>query len=191
MAFVGFHFRDLRPFGNLYPVSSLLNFSTLGFSDDVFDLILKVITLIHLIFFVLFIGKLYLSKTRGMSLFYPIFMSGIYMMTFFMSSSVHEVMIPLVVTHGATYMGLIELSSQKLYQRSSLFFIIGVALFFGLGEYFAFGAAASRHISTEESYMTLIILVKAFFLGSLFTHYYLDGKIWKKDHPQARAIYSS
>lgn len=187
LAFIGFHFRDLHSFGNLYPVSSLLALGTLDLPPVIFSTIMA----LHLFLLILLIGKIYFSQARGLALFYPIFMSGIYMIAFFMSSSVHEVMIPLIVTHGATYMGLIELSAKKLYQRSFFFGIISVAAVFGCGEYFAFGTAVSRHLSSGESYATILLVVKAFFLGSLFTHYYLDGKIWKKDHPQAVTIYSS
>lgn len=185
LAFIGFHFRDLSSFGNLYPVSHILALGSLELPHAIFSIILS----IHLFLFLIFIGKLYLSQARAMALFYPIFMSGIYMIAFFKSSSVHEVMIPLIVTHGATYMGLIDLSCRKLYKRSFLFGIIIIAAIFGSGEFFVFSSAGTRHLSSGESYGAVFLILKAFFLGSLFTHYYLDGKIWKKDHPQAGVIY--
>lgn len=98
-----------------------------------------------------------------------------------------EILLPLVVAHGAAYLGLTSLAVSRTKERfdfrKAAFYIILTALFFGTLEFdFDRGLPGSPDILTSA--------LLAFYLMALFSHYTFDAYLWKRSHPEAVAVYS-
>ncbi|MCR9205667.1 MAG: hypothetical protein NXH75_13875, partial [Halobacteriovoraceae bacterium] len=104
--------------------------------------------------------------------------------SFVVADTMHEILIPLLITHGLSYMALIQESSKKVFSKNKILGIVLLSLmggfldWFFLDEKFLFNHSLFFHH-----------FFRAMIFGAIFTHYYLDGKIWKKDHPHFELIF--
>ena len=136
-----------------------------------------------------FVGMLFLirerlknAKTREAFAF-PFVMCSVYFVSFVFSKNSHQILIPLILTHGLAYMGMISHSSKRLFDSSKVPIIIGIGIAGGLADWL---------FLEEMVFQKYNVIVHHFFraivFGAIFTHYYLDGFLWRREHPQIPQI---
>ena len=179
---IAFHFRgdiNLPIYYNvvdmIYPNLFFYNLSLLLFSLVILTFTLKEI---HTYF-----KTKKIETTRILATVFP---GVIYSFALLFSNSVMEVLFPLVVSHGLTYLILIDYSLEKTrsnYTKKIFILIIGATLLLGTTEFFA-----------EDLFYDVTDPAKAittsFFLTPLFCHYLFDAFLWRKDHPESKLIMS-
>lgn len=177
---VAFHFRgniNIPDYYNvmdvIYPNLFFYNLSLLGYSLIVLVFSLKEM---HTYF-----KTKRLETARVLATLFP---GLIYSSAFLFSDSIVEILFPLVVSHGLTYLILIDYSLEKTrstYTKKTFFLIVGVAIVLGSAEFF-----------TEDLFYDVSDPTKAIatslFLTPLFCHYLFDAFLWTKDHPESKVI---
>jgi hypothetical protein len=111
----------------------------------------------------------------------------LYGLAFVHGRSLSQILFPLVVSHGCTYLVLTAVSMKRIGRiKFPLAAIVGAVLTTAL----IFGAVDALYgggLSDSESpRMTVWI---ALFLTPLFCHYIFDGFLWTRRHPDAARIY--
>ena len=117
---------------------------------------------------------------------YPFSLALIYLYCFLVATTVYQLMIPLMVSHGVAYMALIQKSRVVLARKSSWLPIILLGL---LGGFISF----SEDYLSEEILAPGVLryIVVAIPLTMLFTHFFVDPLIWRSSNPDAHQIYNS
>ncbi len=113
----------------------------------------------------------------------------VYGLSFLRGQSLAEILFPLVVAHGAAYIGLTALSTHRLGRPvkwplgAMSLVVLFTALVFGTMEVFF-----------EEFQMNLldprVAPLMALYLTPLFCHFIFDAFLWKASHPEASQIYT-
>ena len=112
---------------------------------------------------------------------------------FFKNSN--QAYIPLLVLHATTYLSLINYSEKRLkkeeYNLTKTWGkIILIISFFGTIEYLVTDYFDIFVDSISMKGNATISLIASISVLPNLMHYYLDGKIWKKDDPDFRKIIS-
>lgn len=100
-----------------------------------------------------------------------------------------QVIFPLVVSHGASYLALVSLAMGRVSpQRFSSMFAPALLVILTAG---TMGGWVYYYddVFTELDHNAMPLLT-ALFLTSLFSHYIYDGFLWRRTHPEAPLIYS-
>lgn len=134
-----------------------------------------------------------ISLSTTLSFLYP---SALNLTCFLFFENSFQAFIPLLVFHATTYLSLIHLSEQKI--QGNLFNpvkswakILLIIIIFGLGEKLITEYFDVFKDSTSLKGNILISLLVSLSVLPNLMHYYLDGKIWKKDDPDFKKIISS
>jgi len=177
---IAFHFRDNVQTPNYYDVSGSLYPDQFLFSLSL--LIFSLLFLLYAVKEVIFYFKTkQLQTARILSVIYP---GLIYSFAFLFSNNIIEILFPLVVSHGLTYLILIDYSLERTtsnYKKKTLIFVLLAAVVFGSTEFF------TESLFVDVSDPTKAIAT-ALFLTPLFCHYLFDAFLWTKDHPESHLI---
>ncbi|MCF8059079.1 MAG: hypothetical protein K9K67_07270 [Bacteriovoracaceae bacterium] len=178
VSLLSFHFRSDFPISDIYPLKYIFLYPS--------PEILRALE----ISYVLILLALILERINNAKSFYsftfPLVMSSLYFFSFFLSMNINEIFVPLVLSHGMAYVVLIKKSRQAIYQKNGIIVLIVVLILGGIADYYLMEKIIFYSIN-----IFLHHVGRSLILGALFTHYYLDGILWKKDHPQASLIYGS
>lgn len=169
------HFRSDLPFEKSYPMAFIFRFP----NENLFIVFLSfsILLFIFLIIERAKFGEGINSRT------YPIFMTLIYFYSFILSKNVHEILIPLLITHGLSYMALIYHSGKKVFSKNQILPIFFLSALGGFLDWFFLDEKA-----LQTTLPLLHHFIRAMIFGAIFTHYYLDGILWKKDHPHSKVL---
>jgi hypothetical protein len=134
-----------------------------------------------------------MSLSTTLSFLYP---SALNLTCFLFFENSFQAFIPLLVFHATTYLSLIHLTEQKI--QGDLFNpvkswakILLIIIIFGFGEKLITEYFDVFKDSTSMKGNILISLLVSISVLPNLMHYYLDGKIWKKDDPDFKKIISS
>lgn len=115
-----------------------------------------------------------------------------YGITFYFGQSSMQILLPLVLTHGIAYFGLISLALQRTrksafsYWPKALVIVLGTAIFCGWLESYIEG----HWIRFESIQISLLeALIIGLYLIPLFSHFIFDAFIWRKGHREGQLIY--
>lgn len=180
--FVIFHFRDLQIPSYysgeelfLYPSSELYRGALVTYAVSI------VVWIVFEIYRMIRFGDF----NRTLSVF---FAGLFYGCAFINGETAPQILFPLVVSHGFSYLALTDLSLRKMepitYKGFIPLLLVGLtAVIFGTAEW-----------SVEEEWLDMNSSAKAFttalLLTPLFCHYYFDAFLWKRTHPDAAKIYA-
>lgn len=139
----------------------------------------------------------YLLFTRGireinrfLSIAFPALMYG---MCFVLGKTVTQVLIPLLLMHGISYIGIMAQTlnrTQKRFSTFSLSFLVVSATVISLGLWEGWlenNFLHQRFQPYQDDIYTAIII--GLYLVPLFSHYIFDSWIWKKSHREAQAVF--
>ncbi len=175
---ISFHFRSDFPITDTYPLKYLFFFQSP-----------KILFYLQ-VFYCSLIFMLIAERLRnGRSLFsitFPLVMTFLYFYSFFLSKNVNEIFVPLILSHGVAYISLIEKSRKAIFNKSCLIGVVFVIIFGGLADYYLMEKIIFYSVN-----IFLHHVGRSLILGALFTHYFLDGILWKRDHPQGSLLYAS
>jgi hypothetical protein len=116
-----------------------------------------------------------------------LFPSALYSISFLLGRTQMEILAPLVVSHGVSYILLVSLSVQRTYvgetlKKMAVPLVALTAVAFGIADYLY-----------AENFFLLgnpgLSAFAALYLTPLFCHYLFDAVIWRKDHPQSARVY--
>jgi hypothetical protein len=177
---IAFHFRGDVTLPKYYNVSEMIHSNPLFY-----NITLLTFSLLILAYALKEIINYYKNKRLDTArVLATVFPGLIYTAAFLFSNTIVEVLFPLVVSHGLTYLILIDYSLEKTsstYTKRTFMIILGLAIILGSTEFFA-----------EELFYDVTDPTKAFatslFLTPLFCHYIFDAFLWTKDHPESKLI---
>lgn len=182
--FLIYHFRDTATATHYYGTDELFAFPS--------DQLLNASISIYFIIVASWLGfELYRNRAvKDFNRTLSVFFAGVfYGAAFLLSETAVQVLFPLVVSHGFSYLALTDFSLRKIEPRrysglKPTLFILGTALVFG-GAEFVLEGDWQKLGSASQAFTT------ALFLTPLFCHYYFDAFLWKRTHPDAPLIYAS
>lgn len=182
LPFLAFHFRSTIPFEHYYGTDELFFFP----QPEWYSMTLYVYAIVLIAWLIFEI--ITLRKFRDFNRTFSVFFAGFFYATaFLLSQNSIQVLFPLVVSHGFSYLALMDFSMRKLHpDRYKLliptFLVVATAVVFGGAEFML-----------EDEWFHMGSSTKAFttalFLTPLFCHYYFDGFLWKRQHPDSAKIY--
>ena len=112
----------------------------------------------------------------------------LYGTSFILGSTATEILLPLVISHGAAYLGLIILALDRTQQKR---FTLRQASFLVIITAFIFGAL---ELGIEEQFEgasgPMLAFATSLTLTPLFCHYYFDAFLWRRDHWEAVQVYA-
>jgi hypothetical protein len=178
VALISFHLRSDFPITDTYPLKYLFFFQSP-----------KILFYLQVFYYFLAFVLIVERFKNGRSLFsitFPLVMTFLYFYSFFLSKSVNEIFVPLILSHGVAYISLIEKSRKVIFNKSCIMGISVVIIIGGLADYYLMEKIIFYSVN-----ILLHHVGRSLVLGALFTHYFLDGILWKRDHPQGSLLYAS
>lgn len=180
--FLAFHFRTDVQFAHYYASDELFLFPNPQILHGL--LLLYILVLFLWCLFEMYRLMKYKDTQRTLSVF---FAAVIYGAAFIYGKNAAQVLFPLIVSHGFSYLALTDLSLRKLSAQmvgyKPLGLVLLTALLFGGIEFLI----EEDWINTKSPRHSL---TTALLLTPLFCHYYFDAFLWKRTHPDALKIYS-
>jgi hypothetical protein len=183
MPFVAAHFRGDSPWASYYSERDLFFFPSAGLHAFALALYSAGVAA--------WLGYEFLQRRRGrrtewnriLALATP---AVIYGYCFLIGRTWIEILLPLVVAHGAAYIGLTSLAVSRTRNgfafKKAFVFVTLTCLFFGAVEFnFDRGLPPAGDLALSAA--------MAFYLCALFCHYVFDGFLWKRTHPEAALVY--
>ena len=144
--------------------------------------------------------QIFLASKKSFSAgnFLAVFCPGIlYGYCFLLGNNVFQILFPLFLAHGISYMAVLGLSLRRLdasWEKlpKILFAVLGTALLGGWASRF-YGA---HWVSFSDAYLSSPMDGRAAFLTGLYLvpllcHYVFDGYIWKSGHADAKKIFGA
>jgi hypothetical protein len=122
---------------------------------------------------------------RSLSVLFP---CTLYFFSFVMSESVPQILFPLVISHGLSYMALSaevlpKLETTRVRKVYALACVILTAFIFGGIQFALPNGASSWPLFLQAAYTSAPLAI-------LFSHFTFDTYLWKGTHPDAPQIYS-
>jgi hypothetical protein len=178
LCFVAFHVRTDLEVKNSYPYSSLLLYP----NATVFRLLL----VLYIILFTLFLYLCFKNNLKKWkSVIVPVIMTLTYAYSFLIARTFEQAMIPLVLSHGISYVALIDYSLKKILNKRS---ILLLALLLIVGASYEYFVTDILFILNLHPMFTSFF--QAIALSFLFSHYYYDSYLWKRSNKDMSMILS-
>ncbi len=181
--FVAFHFRETPKLAAYYATDELFFYP----NSSVYVVAIAFFTVVSFSWLGFEAYRLYRygDFNRTLSVFFAALFYGC---AFINGETAAQILFPLVVSHGFSYLALTDLSLRRieptLYKGFvPLAVVVLTAFIFGSAEYWV-----------EDEWLDLSSNGQAFttalLLTPLFCHYFFDSFLWKSTHPDARRIYA-
>jgi hypothetical protein len=121
------------------------------------------------------------------------FPAAIYAYCFIAGSTLTQILFPLLFLHGVAYFGVMGQSmsrTQKRFEREgfALFVVLVTAVIFGLFESWAEENVIPRFPGENLFWESVIVGLS---LTPLYCHYAFDAIIWRKNHREAKIVFSA
>ena len=183
-----FHFRDID-MGGYYSDNDFFMFT----SPDLlfYGLIVYGLVIASWIFFEV---NQYMKGNRELNRFSSVFIPAIlYGYVFLISNNIIEALVPLILSHGIPYFGMMSIGLTRTRSwlhdlKIPLLIITLTALVFGTYEYF-FETLFVTTIYPTDMNLFIYAGMIAFYLTPLLCHFILDAHIWTGKHREAKEIF--
>lgn len=183
LPFAIFHFREALPVSSYYAQDELFFYP----NASLYNALLIIYAGLLAVWICFEAYRLIRFKDFNRTL--SVFFAGLfYGCAFINGETAAQILFPLVVSHGFSYLALTDLSLRKMepstYKGWVPLVLVGVtALFFGSAEFWVeeewtLMGSSSKAITT------------AVLLTPLFCHYTFDAFLWKRTHPDSAKIYA-
>jgi len=185
--FILFHFRNFPTITN-FPKVDLFKYP----DPQLFKIGIFAYAII-LIGWIIHEYTLYSNGKREFNRFLSIFMPGLlHFIIFLLASDFLQILFPLFLVHGLSYIFLMGITLDKLEFKKGHFIplVAGSAVLFGLADYLY------RHFILHENYGYLIgksnfdILILALITTPAIFHYFSDGVIWTGQNADMRLLFT-
>lgn len=180
--FVLFHFREIN-YEPLYQRSEIMFFPALPY----FNYLFAAFTCYFLFITMTMVRKYARKEVSAGLLLSFVFPTLLHYICFFFFKHSYQILMPILCIHGLTYLLLINHSCHKLSdtpKNSGMVWamILGAIILFSGFEYFTIDQFGIFNGNVFRGNMFLCLLISLSLLPNIL-HYYYDGFLWKKDHP--------